>query len=183
MRRRSFPALFVSVVVLSICFTGTASSEPPPSVTPPFKCFQAWARDGEGLDYFREGWVGARVADVNGIFLGCGDESTGVIHIAHPDSNSTSGLHPITEANQNTFLQCFVLIAQSGIRVPDKGFPQTRTRAEYTYYVNSDKFGRVPQKATIIFDNAARFAYTVFTSSGSFSPQGDNWPSCISGLV
>lgn len=180
MRRCSFSALLVSVVVLSIYFTGTVSAEPPPPVVLPFKCLQAWDRDGRGVEYRKEGWVKAKVADVNGIFLGCGDESSGVIHMAHPDTTSTTGLHTITVANQLTFLQCFELIAKFGARVPDPGFTKTRTRAEYTYVVIVPNNRRIEQKATIIFDNAARFAYTVFTSNRKeISPLGDNWSGCL----
>lgn len=165
--------------ILSVASAGVAEAQAPASATP-FQCLQAWDQDGESLDYVGDGWVGVRVIDVGGVFLGCGDELSGVVHIAHPDTTGT--LHPIFENTQNAFIQCFQLIANSGTRRADDDFPASRTRAEFTYYVNS-QFGQIPQTATIIFDNAGRFAYTVFTSSGSFSPEGNNWGGCSSNVA
>ncbi len=144
----------------------------PPSFATPMRCMYEFDKND---NYIGDGWVKARVADVKGIFLGCGDEQSGIIHIAHPESMGNS--HPISGSTQDEFLQCFKLVATNGERSPDKRFPSSRTRVEYTYYVNS-QFGWVPQTATIIYDNARRFVWTFFTSSGSFSPKGNNWSDC-----
>lgn len=122
-----------------------------------------------------EGWVAAPVLDVNGVFLGCGDERSGVIHIAHPES--TGNVHPIYPAQVRDFSRCHEKIATFGTQRPDNNFPGTRTRYEYTYYVDSN-LGPIPQTATIVKDNAGRFVWTMFTPETSDVPQGKDWLGC-----
>lgn len=71
--------LVVGTLVLSI--VGVAEAQAPRSATP-IQCLQAWDQDGISVDYVGDGWVEAPVADINGIFLGCGDATTGMVHIA-----------------------------------------------------------------------------------------------------
>ena len=160
-----------SAVVLAFS-GGAALAAPPPATSAPMKCFQEWDANE---NYDREGWIGAKVADVKGIFLGCGNRHTGIIHIAHPESTGT--IHPIFANTQTDFLRCFEAIANTGKRSPDPAFPAERTRVELTYEIKTD-LGRLPQTATLIFDNARRFVYTMFTSNGASSPNGDNWSGC-----
>lgn len=101
--------LVVGTLVLSI--VGVAEAQAPRSATP-IQCLQAWDQDGISVDYVGDGWVEAPVADINGIFLGCGDATTGMVHIAHPDT--TGSLHPVYADTQVVFLRCFELIASSG---------------------------------------------------------------------
>lgn len=163
---------------VALAFSGAAGlAAPPPATSTPMKCFQEWDANA---NYDRDGWIGARVADFKGIFLGCGNRHSGVIHIAHPESTGT--IHPIFENTQNDFLRCFESIASSGERTPDPAFPTERTRMQLIYFLETE-FGRTPQTATIIYDNARRFVYTIFTSNGSFSPKGDNWSGCRNMLV
>lgn len=166
----------VSAVALVFSSEAVLAARPPSSSTP-MRCLYEWEKNP---NYVGDGWVGARVADVNGIFLGCGDERSGIIHIAHPES--TGSIHPISASTQDEFLRCFELVATRGVRSADKDFPSSRTRVEFTYYLKT-QLGSLPQFATIIYDNTGRFVWTFFTSSGSFSRQGNNWSGCTNILA
>jgi hypothetical protein len=61
--------------------------------------------------------------------------------------------------------------------MPDKNFPQSRTRYVYTYYVDSP-VGQIPQKAQLVKDNRYRFAYTMWTPENSAHPRGNDWEGC-----
>ena len=138
----------------------------PPTYSSPLDCFAEF--DGND-NYFIDGWVNARVADINGVFLGCGDERSGIIHIGHPES--TGNVHPITAQNQGYFLTCFQTIALRGTSRPDSGFPQTRTKRTFTYN------GGV---ASFIFDNSGRFVWSMFTST-ALDLDGADWYGCQAG--
>lgn len=168
--RRSIIASLATILALAIGATSSYAAPPPYSVEP-MRCI---AEFNENDNYVGEGWVAARVAESNGVFLGCGDERSGVIHIAHPES--TGNVHPVYPETQYEFVQCFKAVAALGYQKPDKNFPNTRTRYEYTYYVDSPA-GPLPHTATLIKDNAGGFVWTMFTSS----PNDADWVGCTAG--
>lgn len=130
--------------VASVLLVGSANAAPPPPISTPLECINSFSNNP---DYVSEGWVAAEVASWNGVFLGCGDERSGIIHIAHPES--TGSIHPVFEDTQSAFLACFRNIANSGAQRPDDEFPQTRTRYERSY-VKESILGPVRLKATLI---------------------------------
>ncbi len=114
---RNATALLAAILILSLA-TSNAYAVPPPPIVEPMRCIAEW---NENDNYVGEGWVAARVGDVNGVFLGCGDERSGLIHIAHPESTGT--VHPVWPHAQFEFLRCFELIAKMGVQKPDNNFP------------------------------------------------------------
>jgi hypothetical protein len=156
-----------------------AAAEPPPAISSPTDCINRF--DDEGLDYVGDGWVDALVSATNGISLRCGDERSGVVHIAHPDSTGTT--HPVSAENQNAFVRCFRVIASSGRAEPDNKFPESRTRYEIFY--GRDEFQGVPltKTGTLIVDNERGFVYTMFTSGSTKFPRGNDWRGCAEGSV
>ncbi|MFD2419751.1 hypothetical protein [Amycolatopsis pigmentata] len=152
--------------------TTTATAAPPAPDNTPLDCFWQWANNP---NYVGDGWVGARVSDVNGVFLGCGDELSGIIHIADPDS--TGSIHPIFADTQADFLACFWNIATFGSQRPDNDFPNDRTRYEFQYTYWTNVGFPATQTATLIKNNVGRFVWTMFTQT-DFSPDGNDWYSC-----
>jgi hypothetical protein len=113
--------------------------------------------------------------------LRCGDERSGVVHIAHQDSTGTT--HPVSVENQNAFVRCFRVIASSGRTEPDNKFPESRTR--YEIFFGRDEFQGVPltKTGTLIVDNERGFVYTMFTSGSTKFPRGNDWRGCAEGSV
>jgi hypothetical protein len=175
-----------TTVVVATVFTlvglnsATAVAVPPPSLVRPLDCLREF---DESPHYARDGWARARVADVAGVFLGCGDEMSGVIHIAHPESRGHT--HPIPPGAENSFLWCFERTIRLGRQRPDNDYPESRTRYEYAY--NGDIGAPFPmagasQRATAIVDNAGGFVWTFF-ASGPRSPQSNNWGGCVADIA
>lgn len=145
----------------------------PPIVVKPMDCLAAWDNNA---DYFASGWVGAKVADVNGVFLGCGDVESGIIHIAHPVTSGTR--HPISTETQDFFVRCFRAIAQYGSTFRDRFFPDDRTRYNLVY----DYPSPTSTNAAFIRDNRGGFVYTMYTGGlPGFNAPTNNWAGCTSG--
>lgn len=171
--RRTAAVVSAAVALLTTTSASQALAvPPPPGFVNPMQCIVEF---NDNPDYVGEGWVNAPVLDVNGVFLGCGDERSGFIHIAHPES--TGNVHPVYPAQVRDFSRCFQNIANFGMQRPDNNFPDTRTRYEYVYYVDSI-LGPIPQTGTIVKDNAGRFVWTMFTPETSDVPQGNDWIGC-----
>jgi hypothetical protein len=156
----------------------SAAADSPPALSSPMDCVNQF---DDNPDYVGEGWVDALVSTSNGISLRCGDERSGVVHIAHPESNGTT--HPVSAETQNRFLSCFRAIVSSGRSEPDRKFPESRTRYELFY--GSDEFQGVPltKTAALIADNARGFVWTMFTSGSKEFPDGNDWRGCAEGNV
>jgi hypothetical protein len=153
-----------------------AQAAPPPPVARPLDCqeqFETMDID----DYDAEGWVAARVARVNNVFLGCGDEYTGVVHIISPKTAGTQ--HPVSKFSEQFFLDCFESLARFGEVEPDPDFPQTRLRYRKYFTEPTKNFGDVPVAATMYVDKEKRFVYTMFTTTTRATPQGNNWAGCV----
>jgi hypothetical protein len=150
----------------------TAQAAPPPEgkSVPPIKCTSEFLNNP---DYRKEGWVAAKVAKVDDVFLGCGDEISGVVHIASSRSNGTT--HPVFASTQGAFVQCFGRLVREGKQSPDKDFPDTRDRYELVFGVPGDV---IPARATLIVDRKARFVWAMFTSNTERTPRGNNWAGC-----
>jgi hypothetical protein len=157
---------------------GPAAAAPPPAISSPMDCINQF---DDNPDYVGEGWVDALVSTSNGISLRCGDELSGVVHIAHPESNGTT--HPVSAETQNFFLRCFRAIVSDGKSQPDRKYPESRTRYEFFY--GTDEFQGVPltKTATLIVDNERGFVWTMFTSGSKAFPDGNDWRGCAEGNV
>jgi hypothetical protein len=168
-------AFFLAGVLMS---AGPAAAAPPPAISSPMDCINQF---DDNPDYVGEGWVDALVSTSNGISLHCGDELSGVVHIAHPESNGTT--HPVSAETQNLFLRCFRAIVSGGRSQPDRRYPESRTRYELFY--GTDEFQGVPltKMATLIVDNEQGFVWTLFTSGSKAFPDGNDWRGCAEGNV
>lgn len=152
--------------------TAVANAAPPPARVSGLRCLSEWDAND---DYRGEGWVSALVlGDRRSVYLGCGDELSGMIHIAHPESTGTT--HPVDAATYGAFASCFQRIVLEGTTAEDRGFEKTRTR--YTlFYGHSPTEYALPLTATLIVDNAGRFVWTMYTST-SGSARGNDWDGC-----
>ncbi|GAB3677607.1 hypothetical protein GCM10027597_18610 [Saccharopolyspora tripterygii] len=128
------------------------------------QCIDAFDHDP---DYVGNGWVGALVYTASGeegeVNLLCGDELSGVIHIAHPAS--TGSVHPVYPDTEYGFGACFEQTITRG-----KSSVQPDGRVRYVMYNLTSRV-----TSTAIVDGQRRFTYTLFTDS---APQGDNWLGC-----
>lgn len=172
LKRTAILTLAVSSVLVISSTSASAAPPPPDHAVTPMTCIYQY---NENDLYVEEGWVGAAVDYENGVFLGCGDERSGVIHIAHP--NSSGNTHPVYERDQDDFLRCFSNLAHRGSKEPDKNFPDTRTRYKFTFYIETS-IGTVPQMAQMVVDNAGGFVYTIWTPEHNSYPRGNNWYGC-----
>lgn len=183
---RSFGVVTVTVSLM-IAFSTSADAQPPPPQPTPTQCLEAFSSDP---NYVGDGWVGARVSGppppmyLGGVrdpvdrefSLFCGDELSGVVHIAHPESTGT--VHPISREDESFFVDCWSRIISRGIQDPEGD----RTRFTYQYgqmMVNGVPVG--PLTATAIVDNQRRLTYTVFTGGGNTPGRGNDWFNCAHG--
>lgn len=158
--RRRLAATAATPLVLSTLLAGSASAAPPGTNVRPLDCLREFDHNP---NYVGEGWIAAMVASANGYMLGCGNELSGVVHIAHPASTGT--FHPIPANDEDLFLQCWRRTLEDGVPEPDG---VGRTRYVYTHGYSKDR-------ATVIVDDRGKFTYTMFTSDGS---AGNNWLGC-----
>jgi hypothetical protein len=162
-------------LIIAMTLLGGASvaqANQPPAANRPLDCLAEWNTNPL---YVADGWVDAPVAEVNGVFLGCGDLDTGVVHIG--DESTRGTLHPITPGTEDAFLVCFESLARFGTVEPDPAFPQTRDRYRLSF-TEPTQFGDLPVGATMYVDREQRFVYTIFTSKTKATPQGNNWSGC-----
>lgn len=170
--------MLLLTMAMSMVFTSMAQAAPPPGRVSGLDCLREWDLND---DYVGEGWVQARVAEVDGVVLGCGDERSGMIHIAHEQSGGST--HPVDASNYGAFLECFGLLVRSGRQSPDVDHPQTRTRYDLVYKYSSAGGYPIPLHAVVIKDNAGGFVYTMFTSTVEVA-RGNDWTGCTRrGLV
>lgn len=173
-------------LVLVLGLQGPAiAAPPPPGDVSPRECLNQW--DGNG-NYVGEGWVGARakvVRDVldREVFLGCGDELSGVIHIAHPDSTGT--VHPIPPGQEGDFLRCFERTIRSATISDDQGRRKYEFDWQKSNLGNADVPVQVMRSTAIVADNhQPNFVYTFYTTDdgGVSTPQDPRrtnyWPEC-----
>ena len=166
MTLRSLLVALASVAALLVLPT-SAIAGPPPDRVKPLDCLDQWESND---NYVGDGWPGAHVITINGVVLRCGDESTGVVHIA--GEGTTGSRHPISAGTQSYFLQCFDLVARHGERRPDSRSVD-RERLVYFYFdINAPTF---PGEATAIIDKATGRVRTLFTSTGA---EGNDWLTC-----
>ncbi|MGH3937764.1 MAG: hypothetical protein ACRDTG_03890 [Pseudonocardiaceae bacterium] len=173
--RRAIPLLLGATLPV-VALVSPASAAPPPAEPTPTQCLNEFSSNP---DYVGDGWVGARVSgppsgnpfDLFEFFnpqdreysLFCGDELSGVVHIAHPESTGT--VHPISPDDEEQFLMCWRRTIAGGDPEPDVA-GRTRFVLEY----------REGEFATAIVDNERRFTYTLFTSTGA---EGNDWSRCV----
>jgi hypothetical protein len=145
---------------------------PIPTVSQPLECVEQF----ENNPFYRaDRWVEARALELNGIFMGCGDEWSGVVHIASEDSKGHT--HPVDAASQQDFSTCFEVLVRFGKVSPDRLFPDTRDAYEYLF-TEDTQFGPQPVLATLIVDREDRFVWNMFTSNTGATPRGNNWRGC-----
>lgn len=159
-------AMLISVFLLLLTST-VAVADPPRGRVKPLECLNQWSNND---DYVGEGWVRANVATINGAVLNCGDEFTGVVHIA--GKGTTGSGHPISGATESYFMQCFDLVARFGERSPDPDGPE-RVWLEYEYF--SLTRPDAPSRATAILEERTGLVRTMFTSTGA---EGNDWLAC-----
>jgi hypothetical protein len=153
----------------------TAQAAAPPPTSSPLTCLERWDDEDPRFDYVGEGWVAAKVAEVNDVFLGCGDELSGVVHISGSDAAGSG--HLITPRSQQDFLDCFAALARFGTKEPDPLFPDSRDKYEMSF-PESTPFGDLPLAATMYVDRENRFVYTMFTTKTKATPGSNNWAGC-----
>lgn len=156
----------VSVTAL-LAISTPAVAGPPPDRVKPLDCLREWDSND---NYVGDGWPRAHVVTINGIVLRCGDESTGVVHIA--GEGTTGSRHPISPEMQSYFLQCFDLITREGERGPDPDGPDRELLVYFYFDINRPTF---PGEATAVIDKATGRVRTVFTSTGA---SGNDWLTC-----
>lgn len=139
----------------------TALAARAPAQPSPEQCLNAFDDDGD--DYVGDGWVGATVERSNGWQLGCGDELSGVIHIAHPESSGS--VHPITSATEGDFLTCWAAAVRNGVAAK-----QSDGRTTITW--QPTKGGKV---AFGYFATDRKFTITFYTRTGGKS---NDWHGC-----
>jgi hypothetical protein len=189
MRRLDLLAAGALTALALVVAGAPASAASPPDLVTPLECLRAWDDDDPEFDYIGEGWADAPVAVVEevGVTLTCGDERSGVIHIAHPDADSRTGSgHPITPETEEDFLWCFRYTVLVGERGPDPDFPDTRIRFDHTFQGRVEVQGVstvVQQTATAYVDRAGGFVWTFFTSKNATHPDGNNWTDCAGSMV
>lgn len=152
-----------------------AQAAPPPPTSRPLTCLERWDDENPRFDYVGEGWVKAEVAEVNKVFLGCGDELSGVVHIS--GSNAAGSGHLISKQSEQDFLDCFGALARFGTKEPDPDFPETRDRYQ-KIFTEPTAFGDLPVTATMYVDRKNRFVYTLFTTKTKATPGSNNWAGC-----
>lgn len=158
--RRIAVVALVVVSYTSVTSGQTALAGPPPSQPSPKQCLDEW---DDNDNYVGDGWVSARVRTAsNGWFVGCGDERSGIIHIAHPDS--TGREHPITSSTEGNFLKCWNAAVTRGSehRMSDG-------RIRITWKPRGTAFARG------YFAADRKFTWTFFTSKGA---KGNDWSGC-----
>lgn len=165
---RWFVVAVISVAALLAMSTPAVANTPPDQVSP-LDCLDQWENNP---NYVGDGWPQAHVATVNGLTLHCGDESTGIVHIAADEEETTGHGHPIAAGTQSYFLQCFGIVARSGERRPDPEF-EDRERVVYSYFDIMAPL--LPGEATAIIDKATGRVRTLFTSTGA---EGNEWVKC-----
>jgi hypothetical protein len=148
---------------------------PGPRQVTPFECLAAY--DDDDLDYVGEGWVGNLVSgppptswwidlfdetdrDYN---LHCGDELTGVVHIATQEGTGTG--HLIDADDEQWFLDCWKLTVGDGRAEPDS----TPGRTKFTKDFGGDR------QSVVIVDDKRRFTYTMYTTGD----RSNDWLPCI----
>lgn len=156
----------ISALALLAVFAPAAAAAPPGGTVTPQECIQQWDNNP---NYVGEGWVGAFVAsavDVNGVTnnLFCGDELSGVIHIA--SSDSTGQVHPIAPEDDDFFIGCFENVIEYGVISPGG---TGRARFDFT-----NTLSNVPAGAFVDVDR--KFTYTVFANG---NPASNNWFRCV----
>jgi hypothetical protein len=156
----------------------TARAAPPPTTSRPLTCLERWDDEDPRFDYVGEGWVNARVATVNGVVLGCGDEQSGVVHIGGSAVTGTG--HAIDKRNEQAFLDCFGSLVRFGTKEPDPDFPETRDRYRKVFSEPSP-FGDLPVVATMYVDRKRHFVYTIHTTKTKATPGSNNWAGCSGG--
>ncbi len=142
------------------------AAPPPPGDVNPLECLNQWDNNP---NYVGEGWVGARVRVVRDVlerevFLGCGDELSGVIHIAHPDTTGT--LHPIPPGEEASFLRCFERTIQTSAISPAG---EGRRKYEFDWLKDNPGNSEVPQQ--VMRSTAFVAENSVPTSCTRFSRQ------------
>lgn len=163
---RRLAASAISALALLAAFTSPAAAAPPGSQVTPQECIQAWDNNP---NYVADGWVGAFVAsavDGNGVTnnLFCGDELSGVIHIASSDSTGT--VHPIAPDDDDLFIGCFESTIENGAISPGGA---GRARFDFTNSITG-------VTSTAFVDVERKFTYTLFADG---NPASNNWFRCV----
>jgi hypothetical protein len=163
-------AVAAAVVVSTLFGGGVAQAVPTVDFATPLECLAAKLNNP---NYVADGWVDAPVASAEGVFLGCGDEYSGVVHIGSRQSHGTT--HPIYASTQGAFVQCFYKLAREGVISPDPQAPRTRDQYVITF-LEPHEFRDI--RATMIVDRERGFVWAMYTNTTSNSPQGNNWAGC-----
>ncbi len=159
----------------------TTPTQPPrvpiPTVASPLECIEQW--EGNPF-YLADRYTEARAIQLNGIFMGCGDERSGVIHIL---SEASSGhTHPNRPENVKDFTDCFENAVRFGKREDDRLFPGTRDAYVYSFTEAGPSGIELPVEARLIVDKERHFVWNMFTSITKKTPLGNNWLGCSGNL-
>lgn len=166
--------ILTCVVAVPVCMVATifpAEAAPPPPLgkVTPSMCIREFT---DNDNYIEDGWVNARVQEYfpgPPFVLGCGDELSGVVHIAHPASTGT--VHPLdpSGAQDGVFTDCIGNTLYNG---KTSETSPGRVRHDWDY-------GAQEQRASVFVDKARSFVYTAFTNT----PNGGNdWAGCAAGF-
>lgn len=160
--RRKLGIVMAAAFAVPFLASAPAHAAPPPGSPSPMQCINEFTNNP---NYVGDGWVGGLVATASGAVgeasLFCGDELSGVVHIAHPESTGT--VHPVFEDDEDLFTTCWRNTIEFGTPVPDGN-----GRTKITWKRNANVTG------VVIIDDARRFTYTHYTEGA----RSNNWFSC-----
>lgn len=156
------------ILVLSLLGASPAAAAPPPNPTP-MQCIDEFTNNDNYLgDGWAEGFVAAAGGNEGEYVLRCGDVSSGVIHIAHPET--TGNLHPVFASTQDAFVACWRRIITFGIGLPDDS---NRLLIEFIIPGVPNARGRA------YVDPQTRITYTTFIAGGGVA--NNDWAACAGG--
>lgn len=171
--RQTILSSLFAVLLVTLVDSPLASARP--IAVSPQDCLNVWNNQSDR--YYRENWESKEVTVIRQIpnpfgetpavfTLRCGDELTGVIHIA--DDGSTGSVHPIVGEQAGQFVRCVEKTMYQGTFKFDSG---SRTRGVYQKAIGLDEYSsvRVTNRGVII---------TAYTTNTRLYPQGNNWPGC-----
>jgi hypothetical protein len=175
MAKTLHPTIVAVLAAIFIISAATAASGQTPSANAN-QCLEMWS--GDVNRYYREGWDQKLVTSASRInpfpaqrgtlqfSLHCGDERSGVIHIAHPETNGTQ--HPIAPDQYATFAICVRNIIHSGEFSLDED-SDSRGLFSLPIGFKPGAFARVTSSGQII---------SVYTRTTERHPQANDWGAC-----